>query len=145
MWLPSTSASAIRIILPYRSLDMSNSSPMPAPKAVTIGISFSLEYTLSSLAFSTLSILPQRGRIAWNLRSRPFLAEPPAESPSTMYISVKAGSRSWQSASLPGSDALSKAVLRLVASLAFLAASLARWAVVAFSTISFAEAGFSSR
>ena len=32
----------------------------------------------------TLSILPHRGRMAWNRLSRPLLAEPPAESPSTM-------------------------------------------------------------
>ena len=84
MWEPSTSASAMMIILPYRSLERSKSSPMPVPRAITTGISFSLEYTLSSLAFSTLSILPHRGRMAWNFRSRPPLAEPPAESPSTM-------------------------------------------------------------
>ena len=29
------------------------------------------------------SAAPRRGRMAWNLRSRPCLAEPPAESPST--------------------------------------------------------------
>jgi len=32
---------------------------------------------------STLMILPRSGRIAWNSRLRPCLAEPPAESPST--------------------------------------------------------------
>ena len=32
-------------------------------------------------AFSVLITLPRNGRIAWNLRSRPCLAEPPAESP----------------------------------------------------------------
>ena len=36
------------------------------------------------------------------LRSRPCLAEPPAQSPSTRNSSHLAGSRSWQSASLPG-------------------------------------------
>ena len=117
---------------------------MPVPKAVTTGISFSLEYTLSSLAFSTLSILPQRGRIAWNFLSRPPFAEPPAESPSTMYISVSSGSLDWQSASFPGSELFSSAVLRLASSLAFLAASLAREAVRALSKIALAVAGFSS-
>lgn len=34
-------------------------------------------------AFSTLRIFPFSGRIAWNLRSRPCLAVPPALSPST--------------------------------------------------------------
>ena len=47
-------------------------------------IFFARGVTLSSLAFSTLSILPQRGRIAWYLLSLPSFAEPPAESPSTM-------------------------------------------------------------
>ena len=36
------------------------------------------------------------------MRSRPPLAEPPADSPSTMNSSQRAGSRSWQSASFPG-------------------------------------------
>jgi hypothetical protein len=44
----------------------------------------SLEISLSKRAFSTFSTLPRSGRMAWNLRSRPCLAEPPAESPSTM-------------------------------------------------------------
>ena len=65
-------------------METSNSSPMPHPSAVTTGISFSLPYTLSSLAFSTFSILPHKGRIAWMFESRPILALPPAESPSTM-------------------------------------------------------------
>ena len=39
---PSTSASAMMMILPYRSFERSNSSPMPQPSAVTTGISFSL-------------------------------------------------------------------------------------------------------
>ena len=42
-----------------------------------------LERILLSRAFSTLMILPRRGRMAWKLRSRACLAEPPAESPST--------------------------------------------------------------
>ena len=44
-------------------------------------------------AFSTLMILPRSGSTAWVLRSRPCLAEPPAESPSTMKSSASAGSR----------------------------------------------------
>ena len=43
-----------------------------------------MPYTLSARAFSTLSILPHRGRMAWKRLSRPWVAEPPAESPSTM-------------------------------------------------------------
>lgn len=41
----------------------------------------------SKRAFSVLITLPRSGKIAWNLRSRPNLAEPPAESPSTKYNS----------------------------------------------------------
>jgi hypothetical protein len=44
----------------------------------------SLASTLSRRAFSVLMSLPRSGRIAWKRRSRPCLAEPPAESPSTM-------------------------------------------------------------
>ena len=56
------------------------------------------------------------GRIAWNAASRACLAEPPAESPSTMKISQTAGSASWQSASLPGSELDSSSPLRRVRS-----------------------------
>ena len=52
--------------------------------------------------FSTLMILPRSGRTAWVLRSRPCLAEPPAESPSTTKSSARRGSLTEQSASLPG-------------------------------------------
>ena len=45
-------------------------------------------YTLSARAFSTFSILPQRGRMAWKRESLPCVAEPPAESPSTKKISA---------------------------------------------------------
>ena len=67
-----------------------------------------LERTLLMLAFSTLRILPRSGSIAWKFRSLPCLALPPAESPSTMYSSLLAGSFDEQSASLPGSVELSK-------------------------------------
>ena len=62
------------------------------------------ESILSRRARSTLRILPLSGRIAWNFRSRPCFAEPPALSPSTMYSSARLGSRDWQSASLPDSE-----------------------------------------
>ena len=58
--------------------------------------------TLSMRDFSTLRILPRSGSTACVLRSRPCLAEPPAESPSTMKISASDGSLTEQSASLPG-------------------------------------------
>ena len=101
--------------------------------------------TLSRRAFSTLSILPNIGRMAWKRRSRPCLAEPPAESPSTMYSSLRSGSRSWQSASLPGSAEPSRAPLRMTRSRALRAASRARAAVSDFSMMRRPSAGFSSR
>jgi hypothetical protein len=56
----------------------------------------------SSRAFSTFRILPRMGRMAWKVRLRASLAEPPAEFPSTMNSSAWRGSREEQSASLPG-------------------------------------------
>ena len=81
--------------------------------------------TLSIRAFSTLRILPRIGRIAWYCGLRPDLAEPPAESPSTMKISHLVGSFDWQSVSLPGSDADSSRPLRRVRSRALRAATRA--------------------
>ena len=76
---------------------------MPVPSAV-ISVAISADDSiLSKRARSTLRILPRKGSTAWLARLRPCLAEPPAQSPSTMKISHLAGSRSWQSASLPGS------------------------------------------
>ncbi|MNY58743.1 hypothetical protein D3C86_1951180 [compost metagenome] len=43
--------------------------------------------------------------MAWNSLSRPILAEPPAESPSTRNTSVRDASLDSQSVSLPGSTA----------------------------------------
>ena len=74
----------------------------------------------------------------------PF-AEPPAESPSTIKISHSSGFLLEQSASFPGKLILSSADFLLVRSLAFLAAALALCAVIAFSLIIFATAGFCSR
>jgi len=42
------------------------------------------EISLSNPRFLHIQYLAFNGKIAWNLRSRPCLAEPPAESPSTM-------------------------------------------------------------
>src|SRR5580698_2214484 len=99
---------------------------MPQPSAV-ISVPTSAEPSiLSKRARSTFRILPFRGRMAWVRRSRPCLAEPPAESPSTMKISDSAGSFSWQSASLPGRPAISSALFRRVISRALRAASRAR-------------------
>ena len=57
---------------------------MPVPSAVMIAWTSVFFSTRSIRAFSTLMILPRIGRIAWYIESRPDLAEPPAESPSTM-------------------------------------------------------------
>ena len=57
-------------------------------------------------------ILPRKGRIAWNWRSRPPSALPPAESPSTRYSSQRSTSRLVQSRSLPGSPPPVRAPLR---------------------------------
>ena len=114
---------------------MSNSSPIPVPIAVIIAWISLFESTLLMRFFSLLMILPRSGRIAWKVRSRPIFAEPPAESPSTMKSSASSGLRIVQSASLPGSDELSSALLRRVSSRAFRAAWRARAAEIAFWTI----------
>ena len=133
------------IILSYLNLLMSKSSWIPVPNAVIIAFISAFPYILSSLAFSTLRILPLSGSIAWVARLLAVLALPPAESPSTMNISQFFGSLSEQSASFPGRAIPSSAVFLLVRSLAFLAASLARCASIDFSHICFATVGFCSR
>ena len=118
---------------------------MLVPSAV-IKVAISCEpINLSNLAFSTFKILPFSGNMAWNLRSRPCLADPPAESPSTKYISHFAGSRSWQSANLPGKPMVSITPLRRVISRALRAASRARAASTILPTMIFASAGFSCK
>ena len=82
--------------------------------------------------------------MAWVARSRPCFAEPPAESPSTMNSSEFAGSFSWQSASFPGREEVSKTFFLLVSSRAFLAASLALAASTIFDTIFLASPGVCS-
>src|SRR3974390_2042876 len=99
---------------------------MPAPRAGMSVPICSLPSFFSKRARLTVRILPRRGSTAWNSRLRPCLAAPPAESPSTMKISDLAGSRSWQSASLPGRLATASAPLRRVSSRALRAAPRAR-------------------
>ena len=103
-----------------------------------------LLYILSRRARSTFKILPLKGKIAWNILFLPCLAEPPAESPSTMYNSHFSGSLFEQSASLPGRVDVSRADFLLVNSLAFLAASRALCACKILSTISLANFGLNS-
>ena len=88
--------------------------------------------------------MPRKGKIACVARWRPCLAEPPAESPSTRKISALVGSRSWQSASLPGNADESKAPLRRTRSRALRAASRTCEARIALETTSLAMAGCSS-
>ena len=113
--------------------------------AVIIDRISSLARILSMRAFSTFRILPRSGRMAWNERSRPCLADPPAESPSTRKSSQVAGSSMEQSASLPGRTALSRPVFLRTRSRALRAASRARAALAAFSMIPFATPGCSPR
>ena len=114
---------------------------MPQPSAVISVPTSADDSILSKRARSTFRILPFSGRIAWVRRSRPCLAEPPAESPSTMNSSDFAGSFSWQSASLPGRPAMSSAPLRRVISRALRAASRARAASMILLTMALACAG----
>ena len=72
----------IREILSYYRLEYKDENEFIGNLLAEISLTF--PYTLSARAFSTLSILPHRGRMAWNRESRPWVAEPPAESPSTM-------------------------------------------------------------
>ncbi|MNE47907.1 hypothetical protein D3C80_1423360 [compost metagenome] len=82
--------------------------------------------------------------MACDSRERPCLAEPPAESPSTRKSSDLAGSRSEQSASLPGKEAISSAPLRRVSSRALRAASRANAASTTLPTRILASVGCSS-
>ncbi|EJW98734.1 hypothetical protein EVA_13160 [gut metagenome] len=117
----------------------------PQPMAVISDWMVSEEKARWSPTRSTFRILPRRGRIAWMSRRRPSLAEPPAESPSTMKSSVISASRTEQSASLPGRLAVSSRLLRRVASRALRAALRALLACWAFLMISRACLGCSSR
>ena len=57
---------------------------MPVPKAVIMFLISSLLRILSRRAFSTFRILPLRGRIACVFGFLAFIADPPAELPSTI-------------------------------------------------------------
>ena len=97
------------------------------------------------LAFSTFKILPRIGRMAWNSRLRPDLAEPPAESPSTMKSSFISALFDEQSANFPGRLEISRPDFLRVTSRARLAAIRALEAKIPFSTIFLAMTGFSKR
>src|SRR5699024_85981 len=99
----------------------------------------------SKRAFSTFKILPLSGRIAWKCLSRPCFADPPAESPSTIYSSLIDAFFDEQSDNFPGKFEISNALFLRVNSRAFLAANLAREAIIPFSTITRATDGFSNK
>ena len=102
MWAPSTSASVIRMTLPYRAALMSKLRPEPAPTTWMRAAHSALESMSPTEAFWTLRILPRMGSSAWKSEERASLAVPSAESPSTMNSSERATSSVRQSASLVG-------------------------------------------
>src|SRR5918999_1125474 len=82
---------------------MSKLLPRPQPSAVTRSASSLFSRTLASVIPSVFITFPRSGRIACFARSRPCFADPPAESPSTMKISLSSRPGEVQSLSLPGS------------------------------------------
>ena len=118
---------------------------MAVPRATTRFLICSEASILSSLARSTFKIFPRRGRTACVRLSRPVLAVPPAESPSTTKSSDSDASLDWQSASLPGSVIPSSAPFLRTLSLAAFAAFRAFRARSTFPTIALASSGCSSR
>ena len=131
------------MILWYLSFSWLKSSPKPVPIAVIKATISSCSSIFSGLAFSTFRILPLKGKIAWKFLSLPCFAEPPAESPSTIYSSDLLGSFSEQSANFPGREPPSRAFFLIIKSLAFLAASLALADVSDLFNIFFASSGLS--
>jgi hypothetical protein len=87
------------------------------------------------LACSVLRILPLNGKIAWNSLLRHCFALPPAESPSTIYISVQFFPLLEQSDNFPGNTHHANTFFLRIVSLANLAASLALAASSIFSNI----------
>ncbi len=123
---------------------MSKSMLMPVRSAL-MSVRISSELSILSMrARSTLSSLPRTGRMACVSVFRPPLADPPAESPSTMNSSARSTSLVRQSASLAGMEPESSAVFRRVRSRARRAASRA-WAATTPRWASFfASAGLVS-
>ena len=126
-------------------LESSPSTPKRTPRAWMMLFTSSLSKALCHCWRSTLRIFPLRARIAWNVLIRPFLAEPPAESPSTRNISHLAGSFSEQSANLPGRPPPERGLFLLSVSLARRAAIRTLAAKITLSIISLASLGCSSK
>ena len=112
MWAPSESASAMKMIRPYRRASRSKVRPEPAPTTWMIEAHSAFLSMSPTEAFWTLRILPLIGSSAWNSELRASLAVPSAESPSTMNSSVRSLSLARQSRSLAGSAEDSRAFLR---------------------------------
>ena len=146
MWEPSTSASVMITIFPYLKFSIWKGSN-PVPNAL-IKVMISLEDSILAKTFFfseesffcwtyVFKILPLNGRTAWNSLFLACLADPPAESPSTIKSSAISLSFVWQSANFPGKLVISKALFLLTLSLAFLATSLATAACIIFPIIIF--------
>ncbi len=100
-----------------------------------------------NLAFCVFKTFPRNGRIAWNLRSRPCLADPPAESPSTRNNSLRLALRDCAGVNLPESNRsfLCRFLPFRLSSRALRAASRASLALIDFLTRSLAKSPFSSK
>ena len=99
-----------------------------------------------NFAFSVLMTLPRSGKIAWNERSRPCFADPPAESPSTKYSSFFAAFFDCAGVNLPDNSVdcfLFYLPLR-ASSLALRAASRTCCARIALRTSDVLSSAFSS-
>ncbi len=77
-------------------------SPVPQPRACTKSVNSWFPRSFSADALATFKILPLRGRIACVILFRACFAEPPAESPSTINISVPTAPFLLQSVNFPG-------------------------------------------
>ena len=133
MWAPSTSASDIKMIRPYRASSSWKDLPDPAPITWMIEAHSELSSICESDAFWTLRIFPRIGRMAWNSEFRAAFVVPRADSPSTMKSSVRATSSERQSESFAGSEELSNAFLRRCNSLCARALMRVREAFATFS------------
>ena len=76
------------ITFEYSASFISKLGPTPAPIVYIIVFISSFLNISSIFVFSVFNTLPLKGKIAWNLLSLPCLAEPPAESPSTINNSL---------------------------------------------------------
>ena len=94
MWAPSTSASVMMMTLLVAQVLVAIARAGAAAERLQRGRrAAGSGAACRAPALATLRILPRSGRIAWVARSRACLAEPPAESPSTMKSSVPVAPR----------------------------------------------------